>query len=183
MKRVFVVSGMMVVACALAGCAENPVSPTPGQSPFITGQFAGTWSGATVANRVSGGECVGADLRASVPGVDQGTVTLTQSAADVSAVIRSATTGLTCRYDGSASFTSFALTAVSCDAEILYQCSTGQPRILRPIGSTMTVTQTGATAHGTITTSYNIFSFDPVTKTETPVAGMTVESDFTAIRR
>jgi hypothetical protein len=47
----------------------------------------------------------------------------------------------------------------------------------------MTVTQTGATAHGTITTSYNIFAFDPVTKVETPVAGMTVESDFTAIRR
>ena len=91
MKRVLVVSGV-VVACALAGCAENPVSPTPGQSPFITGQFAGTWSGATVATRVSGGECVGADLRASVPAVDQGTVTLTQSAADVSAVIRSATT-------------------------------------------------------------------------------------------
>ena len=181
MKRVLVVSGVMVVA--LAGCAENPVSPTPGQSPFITGQFAGTWSGATVAARVRGGECVGADLRASVPGIDQGTVTLTQSATDVSAVIRSATTGLTCRYDGSASFTGFALTAVSCDAEILYQCSTGQPRILRPIGSTLTATQSGSTASGTVTTSYNIFGIDPITKEETPVAGMTIESDFTAIRR
>jgi len=182
MKRVFVVSGVMV-ACALAGCAENPVSPTPGQSPFITGQFAGTWSGATVANRVSGGECVGADLRASVPGIDQGTVTLTQTAADVTAVIRSSSTGLTCRYDGSASFSGFALTAVSCDAAIIFQCSTGQSRILRPIGSTMTVNQTGATASGTITTSYNIFAIDPITKEETPVAGMTVESDFTAVRR
>jgi hypothetical protein len=136
-----------------------------------------------MATRVSGGECVGADLRASVPGIDQGTVTLTQNAADVTAVIRSATTGLTCQYDGSASFTGFALTAVSCDAEILFQCSTGQPRILRPIGSTMTVTQSGATASGTITTSYNVFGFDPTTRQETPVAGMTVESDFTAIRR
>jgi len=183
MKRVLVVSGVMMVACALAGCAETPVSPTPGQSPFITGQFAGTWSGATVATRVSGGECVGADLRASVPGVDQGTVTLTQNAADVSATIRSATTGLTCRYDGSASFTGFALSAVSCDADILFQCSTGQARILRPIGSTLTATQTGVTANGTITTSYNIFAIDPVTNRETPVAGMTVESDFAAIRR
>ena len=183
MKRVLVVSGVMVVTCVLAACAENPVSPTPGQSPFITGQFAGTWSGATRAVRVSGGECVGADLRASVAGTDLGTVTLTQTAADVSAVIRSATTGLTCRYDGSASFNGFALSAVSCDADILFQCSTGQARILRPIGSTLTATQNGGTATGTITTSYNIFGIDPVTKEETPVAGMTVESDFTAIRR
>jgi hypothetical protein len=100
MKRAFVVSGVLVVACAVAGCAENPVTPTPGQSPFITGQFAGTWSGATVPLRVSGGECVGADLRASTPTTNQGTVTLTQDATDVSAVIRSETTGLTCRYDG-----------------------------------------------------------------------------------
>ena len=183
MKRAFVVSGVLVVACAVAGCAENPVTPTPGQSPFITGQFAGTWSGATVPLRVSGGECVGADLRASTATINQGTVTLTQDATDVSAVIRSETTGLTCRYDGSASFTGFAASAVSCDAEILFQCSTGQARILRPIGSTFTATQNGATARGTITTSYNIFGIDPVTKDETPVAGMTVESQFSAIRR
>lgn len=183
MKRVVMVTGVLVVGCVLAGCAENPVTPTPGQSPFITGEFAGTWSGATVAARVSGGECVGADLRASVPGIDQGTVTLTQNAADVTAVIRSATTGLTCQYDGSASFTGFALSAVSCDAELLFQCSTGQSRILRPIGSTLTATQNGATATGTITTSYNVFGIDPLTKAETPIAGMTVENQFTAIRR
>jgi hypothetical protein len=115
--------------------------------------------------------------------LDQGTITLTQSAADVSAVIRSSTTGLTCQYNGSASFTGFAATAVSCDAEILFQCSTGQSRILRPIGSTFTATQNGGTATGTVTTSYNIFGLDPVTKEEVPVAGMTVESQFSAIRR
>jgi hypothetical protein len=90
---------------------------------------------------------------------------------------------LTCSYTGNASFTGFAATAVSCDAEILFQCSTGQARILRPIGSTFTATQNGATATGTVTTSYNIFGIDPVTKAETPVAGMTIESQFTAIRR
>src|SRR4029434_8138017 len=156
MKRAVVVAGVLVVAGALAACGANPMSPTPGQSPFITGQFAGTWSGATVRVRVSGGECVGADLRASVPGIDQGTVTLTQTAADVSAVIRSETTGLTCQYDGSASLTGFAATAVSCDAEILFQCSTGQSRILKPVGSTFTATQNGFTATGTVTTTYNI---------------------------
>jgi hypothetical protein len=183
MKRAFVVAGVLVVGGALAGCAENPISPTPGQSPFITGQFAGTWSGATVPAVVSGGECVGADLRASTARPDQGTITLTQNAAEISAVIRSETTGLTCRYDGNASFQGFAATAVSCDAEILFQCSTGQARILRPVGSTFTATQNGVTATGRVTTSYNIFGIDPVTKIEVPVAGMTIESAFTAIRR
>jgi hypothetical protein len=184
MKRSFVVSGVLVVTFALAGCGENPVTPTPGQSPFITGQFAGTWSGATVPVRVSGGECVGADLRASAPGLDQGTVTLTQIAADVKAVIRSETTGLTCQYDGSASLTGFAATAVSCDAEIVFQCSNGQSRLLRPVGSTFTATQNGITATGTVTTSYNIFS--PATGTagrDMAIAGMTIESQFTATRR
>ena len=91
MKRALVVSGALVIACGLAGCEETPISPTANQSPFITGQFAGTWAGATVPVRVSGGECVGADLRASAPGVNQGTVTLTQNASDLSAVIRSET--------------------------------------------------------------------------------------------
>jgi hypothetical protein len=182
MRRSFVVSGALVIACGLAGCAENPTSPTANQSPFITGQFAGTWAGATVPVRVSGGECVGADLRASAPGVNQGTVTLTQNASDISAVIRSETTGLTCRYNGSASFTGFAATAVSCDAQILFQCSNGAARILRPVGSTFTATQDGPTATGTVTTSYNIFAVDSAGK-EVPVAGMTIESQFTAIRR
>lgn len=181
MKRAFV-SGLLMITCGVAGCGENPTSPTANQLPF-TGQFAGTWAGATVPISVSGGECVGDDLRAGTPAINQGTVTLTQKDADISAIIRSESTGLTCRYDGSASLTSFAATAVSCDAEILFRCSNGQPRILRPVGSTFTATQNGATAQGTITTSYNVFFFDPVTNKEIPVAGMTVQSQFTAIRR
>jgi hypothetical protein len=183
MKRAFVLSGALVIVCGLAGCTENPTSPTASESLFITGNFAGTWAGATVPLSVSGGECVGADLRASTPAVNQGTVSLTQKAADVTAVIRSESTGLTCRYDGSASLTSFAATAVSCDAEILFQCSNGAPRILKPIGSTFTATQNGNTANGTVTTSYNIFAIDPATHQQTPVAGMIIESQFTAIRR
>jgi hypothetical protein len=182
MKRGFVISGLLAITCGLAGCGETPVSPTANQT-FVTGQFAGTFVGATVPVRVTGGECVGDDLRASTPGINQGTVTLTQKNAEVSAVIRSETTGLTCRYDGSASLTSISATAVSCNADIIFQCSNGQPRILRPIGSTFTATQSGITAQGTVTTSYNIFFKDPVTNQERPVAGMTVESQFTAIRQ
>jgi hypothetical protein len=180
-----VIGGAVLLAClAAAGCGENLTEPTAAQAPFA-GQFSGTWAGAMVTTGVSGGECVGDDVRATLaaPGVDQGTITLTQTANDVSATVRSATTGLTCRFDGSASLTTFAASAVSCDAEILYRCSNGQPRILRPVGSTMTATQTGGAASGVVTTTYNVFSFDPATKQETPVAGLTVQNQFTALRR
>jgi hypothetical protein len=182
MKRVFVMFGVLVIVCSVAGCAENPTSPTANQLPF-TADFAGTWAGATLPVSVSGGECVGDDLRAATPSINQGTVTMTQKATDISAVIRSETTGLTCRYDGSASLNGFAATAMSCDAEILFRCSNGQPRILRPVGSTFTAVQNGFTAQGTVTTSYNVFFLDPATNREIPVAGMTIESQFTAIRQ
>ena len=182
MTRAFVRAAVLIAAGAVAGCGENPTSPTANQTPFV-GQFAGTFSGSTVPVRVSGGECVGNDLRNSIATPDQGTVSITQKDTDVSATIRSSSTGLTCQYNGSGSFTSFAATAVSCDSEILFRCSTGQPRILRPVGSTLTATQTGLTATGTVTTSYNVFFLNPQTNQEEPVAGLTVESDFNAVRR
>jgi len=183
MKRAWVLSAAVIAMGGLVGCGENPTSPTASAAPFVVGQFAGTWTGATVPVRISGGECVGADLRNSPPSLNQGTVTLTQSSTDLTAIIRSETTGLTCRYDGSASLTGFAASSVSCDAEILFQCSNGQTRILRPVGSTFIATQNGLTATGTVTTSYNVFFKDPVTNEERPVAGLTIESQLSAIRR
>jgi hypothetical protein len=97
--------------------------------------------------------------------------------------MRSQTTGLTCQYSGTASFTSFAATAMSCDAEILFRCSNGQARILRPVGSTLTATQTGLTVRGTVTTTYNVFFLNPATHEEEPVGGLTIESGFNAVRQ
>jgi hypothetical protein len=183
MRRGVIGGAVLLVCLAAAGCGEDVTSPTSA-APFA-GQFSGTWGGTMTTASVSGGECVGDDLRATLgaPAIDQGTITLTQNANDVSATVRSATTGLTCRFDGSASLTTFAASAVSCDAEILFRCSNGQPRILRPVGSTMTATQTGGAAVGVVTTTYNVFSVDPVTKEELPVAGLTVQNQFTALRR
>ena len=183
MKRAYVLSAALVAMGGLVGCGENPTSPTANQEPFVVGQFAGTWTGGTVPVSVSGGECVGDDLRTSGASLNQGTVTLTQKSTDVTAVVRSESTGLTCQYNGTASLTGFAASSVSCDADILFQCSNGQTRILRPIGSVLTATQNGITANGTVTTSYNVFSKDPVTNQEKPVAGLTIESQLSAIRR
>jgi hypothetical protein len=184
MRRGVIGGAVLLVCLAAAGCGEDLTSPTSAEAPFA-GQFSGTWAGTMTTASVAGGECVGDDLRATLatPPADQGTITLTQTANDVSATIRSATTGLTCRFDGSASLTTFAASAVSCDAEILYRCSNGQPRVLRPVGSTMTATQTGGAASGVVTTTYNVFFVDPVSKQELPVAGLTVQNQFIAFRR
>src|ERR1700756_2779899 len=117
MKRAFV-SGLLVMTCGLAACGENPTSPT-NPAPFAA-QFAGSWAGTTVRRSVTSGECVGDDLRNAPAGSDVGTVTLTQSATDISAIIRSESTGLTCQYDGSASVNSFAASSVKCDADLLF---------------------------------------------------------------
>jgi hypothetical protein len=47
----------------------------------------------------------------------------------------------------------------------------------------MTATQTGGAASGVVTTTYNVFFLDLVTKQEVPVAGLTVQNLFTAFRR
>ena len=51
------------------------------------------------------------------------------------------------------------------------------------MGSTLTATQTGLTQQGTVTTTYNVFALNPQTNREEPVAGLTIESQFTAVRR
>src|SRR5262245_48852695 len=151
MMRAFVLSTALCAVVAAVGCSETPVAPT--QDPF-TAQFGGAWSGSMTLSGVNGGECVGADLRGqtgagSTP--DQGSVDFSQVNGDLSATVRSSTTGLTCRYDGRAALASFAATAVSCDgSEILFQCSNGNSRILRLVGSTMTAQQNGGTANGVV---------------------------------
>ena len=186
MKSALVLGTALLAIAGVAGCGENLTAPTASQAPFV-GQFAGTWSGALVLtpSGVSGGECVGADLIAGATlgsSFDQNTVNVTQKDSDVSAIVRSATTGLSCQYDGTAALTSFALSSVSCDAEILFQCSNGNPRVLKPVGSTITATQNGDRASGVVTTTYNVFSVDSQNN-EKPVAGLTVQQQFTAIRR
>ena len=87
----------VVTAVMMAGCGPNLntfSTPTPvlAQSPFIT-QFGGFYNGSLTLARVSGGECTGDEFLADVGTVDVGTVVITQAQTDITAVIRSATTG------------------------------------------------------------------------------------------
>jgi len=168
---------------ATAACGEDPLIPvSPSDSPFAT-QFTGLWNGTMQLGAVSGGECVGDDLRASAAtgaSFDVGTVAITQERSDVTAVVRSATTGLSCQYRGTASLASFALSSESCDAQVVFRCSNGSARVLEPIGSTMTVRQSGNATTGVVTTSYNVFSDSTETTQRKPIAGLTTQHQFAA---
>jgi hypothetical protein len=176
----------LVLALTSAACdrvpGASPVSPSGVSS--LTANFNGLYSGAMVLTRVSGGECVGADLSGDVGSQDAGTVAVTQVDDELTAVVRSASTGLRCTYTGKASFATFAAHFQSCDAtEILFACTSGQVRILTLVGSTITATVAGTGTQGVVTTSYNVYSQSPGQNTRTPVGGLVTEQTFLATRR
>ena len=184
MKAVSVRTALLLAITFAAGCGESsiPASPTA-SSPFVT-QFDGVWNGALIlsASSVSGGECVGTDLHAAGPSVDLGTVSIAQKGTDVSATTRSATTGLSCQYGGNAGLASLALSSQSCNAEIVFQCSNGNTRLLDPVGSTLTATQNGGELEGVVATTYNVLFLDSQGQKK-PLAGLTTRELFTAARR
>jgi hypothetical protein len=139
-----------------------------------------------ILTRVSGGECVGADLNLATGSLDVGTVTIAQDANDVTAVVRSATTGLRCTYTGKASFATFAANYQSCDfTEILFACTTGEARILTLVGSTITATIAGTGTEGVVATSYNVYAEVEQNGQirRVPVGGLITEQEFSAGRR
>ena len=111
--------------------------------------------------------------------VDVGTVAITQKQSDVTAIVRSATTGLQCSYAGNTRSGVFAVNAASCDAsKLFFQCTTGQTRILETVGSTLTGTIAGDTTSGNVATSYNVSDQDGK-----PLAGLVTQQSFSATRR
>jgi hypothetical protein len=189
MKSGLAIGTALLALVSAAGCtdstAASPTSPTaPLSSPFAV-SFSGLYNGSTRLASVSGGECVGADFGAQIASAvpDLGTVTITQNRSQINAVVRSATTGLTCRYQGDAALATFALTATSCDVEqILYRCSTGQARVLELVGSTMTASINGTTTQGVVAFSYNVFSDSTEDEQKRPVAGLILQHQFDASR-
>jgi len=180
----------VVLTTMVAGCGPNvtgtPTSPTPttpAQSPFVS-QIGGFWDGSLVLSSVRGGECAGEYFQATIGTADLGTVVITQTRTDVKAVVRSSTTGLSCRYEGAVGLGEFALSTQACEVnELLLQCSNGASRVLEQVGSTVTATLNGGAATGTVATWYNVFSDSTEEDQRKPVAGLVLEQQFTAIRR
>jgi hypothetical protein len=174
---------LLILLCTTASaCEDQPPAPaTP--SPFIA-DFNGFHSEAMILTGVGGGECVGDDLRTRIGSVDLGTVTVSQKDADVTAIVRSATTGLECTYQGEASLAAFAVSSRTCDAaKILFGCSNGSARILELVRSTITASMSESTTTGVVAASYNVFSPAVGSTPQTPVGGLVTQQQFTARRR
>jgi hypothetical protein len=158
----------------------------------ITATFAindsldGLYLGSLTLSAVNRGECVGADLQANIGVVDGSTVSMTtQQQYDVTAIVRSFSTGLFCTYKGNTRSGLFAANDANdrtCNAEILFQCSNGASRILVPVGSTITASVSGNAASGIVATTFNVFREDD-RGTRFAVAGLTTQETFNATRR
>ena len=183
MKSCRALGAALTLAAASLACGDTPASPTSSTTSPFAANFNGFYSESMRLTGVSGGECVGADLTARLSSVDVGTLTITQKQSDVTVVVRSATTGLQCTYEGNASLATFAVSVRSCDAaQINFGCSNGQSRTLELVGSTITATISGNTTTGTVATTYNVFARGTNAQT-TPVAGLVTQQQFTAARR
>ena len=182
----------LAVATALtaASCGPNvtatPTSPTtttPGQSPFVS-RVNGFYDGELILSNVRGGECAGDFYRAQLGTADLGTVVISQTQTEVTAVVRSATNGVACRYQGAAGLGAFSLSTQRCEVpELILQCANGASRVLEQVGSTMTAQMAGSTANGTVATWYNVFDNTEENDNRRPVAGLILEQQFTAVRR
>lgn len=183
MKSVF--PAMFLLAVCAAGCGETPIPTSATSRSLFSQELAGAWLGDLQLQAVSGGECVGDDLRADAAlggGLDEGTVTVVQDGTDVTATVRSVTTGLSCSYSGTAGASLFALSAVNCnEREVYFQCSNGQTRVLDLLGSTMNAFSRAGTARGIVASSYNVSQLDADGR-KRPIAGLTVQYQFEAVR-
>ena len=128
----------------------------------------------------SGGECVAGVVPTFLPTLDSGTLTLSQSDATLSATITTESTGLACRYTGSATSSSVALNATSCDRTgLIVTCINGVPRELRLVGSSVTASWNGNQFAGRTTSTYNVLTVTD----QTGVGSLVTTHDFNATRR
>ena len=115
---------------------------------------------------------------------DDGTVVISQTNTDVTAMVRSATTGLSCRYQGTAGPGAFALNTQKCEvSETLYRCANGASRVVEQVGSTVNARLNGGVVTGTVTTFFNVWTDSVEAEERRPVDGLILEEQFTAVRR
>ena len=130
----------------------------------------------------SGGECVAGVIATFLPTNDFGTVTLAQGSSSLTATMTTESTGLACRYTGSASLDTLSMNAVSCDRTgLIVACANGVARELRLVGSSVTATWNGNVITGRATSTYNVFT--PPAGEQSGVGSLVATHSFTATRR
>jgi hypothetical protein len=172
---------MLLLTVVGAGCQESRQLNPAAASLFIP-SVQGIWSGPMTLVATSGGECVvGSVIPTFLPTLDIGTFTLSQNADTLNATITMESTGLACRYTGSATSSSVALNATSCDRNsLVVTCANGVPRELKFLGSSVTASWNGSQIVGRATSTFNVFTTgeDPV-----GVGSLVAAHEFSATRR
>jgi hypothetical protein len=178
--RAVVLAGVV----ATVGCnQERPVSPSD-PSLFIP-NAEGIWSGPmTLSDYHTGDHCTGEMINTFLPVADVGTLSIAQQNADTSATFTTESTGLACRYDGTASLTSVAMNAKSCDRTgLLVNCAEGGLRVLQLVGSRVTGVWNGNQLQGETSATYNVFIPKDGGEPGPSVASLVTTHKFSATRR
>lgn len=164
--------GLVVVSC---GGNDSPTGPT-GQAVV---DAAGVWQYTARLNSVVGGECVGTALQAGVGTTITGTLSITQTGANLTATSRDNGSGSSCQYAGTAGRNSIALGWTSCDTgNISYTCQGGARREVLMLTNSVNATITGNAASGTQAETFNVV----VSGTGAQVGLLTLNASFTASR-
>ena len=170
---------MLVIALTGMACQDSRLVNPAAASLFIP-NVQGVWSGPMTLTATSGGECVGAVVPTFLPTLDFGTFTLSQNEETLAATITTESTGLACRYTGSATSSSVALNATSCDRTgLVVRCIEGIPRQLKLVGSSVTASWNGNQIVGRTTSTYNVLTVEE----EIGVGSLITTHDFNATRR
>jgi hypothetical protein len=172
---------ILILAVVATGCQDSRVVSPTAVSLFVP-DITGVWGGPMTLLNTSGGECAGAVVPTFLPSTDQGTVTIAETPAALTATMTMEGTGLACRYSGNRTDTTLALNATSCDRHgLIISCIGGQARELRLVGSSVTATWDGNQITGRTTTTYNVFT--PPEGLQTGVGSLIATHSFTATRR
>jgi hypothetical protein len=170
---------MLILAVAAAGCQDSRLVSPAAASLFIP-NVQGVWSGPMTLLATSGGECVAGIVPTFLPTLDFATFTLSQNNDTLVATITTESTGLACRYTGTATSSSVALNATSCDRTgLIVTCVNGVPRELRLVGSSVTASWSGDQIVGRGTSTFNVLTVTD----ETGVGSLVATHDFNATRR
>jgi len=124
----------------------------------------------------TGGECVGALFQEVIGGTNTGTLSVTQTSANLTASLRSSG-GLSCNYTGTAAASSMALNATACSAPGLtgFRCANGALRDIRIVSESVSASVSGRTATGAVVTTYDVV----IGNTQTSVGTLTTNESLT----
>ena len=116
----------------------------------------------TSVSSVADGECVQPTLQAQIgttAGTDRVNLAVTQDAQNLAAHLSSASTGLSCSYQGTAAQNTLTLSAATCGEtpRLVLRCTNGSVRDLELLGSTVHGTVSGGQVSGTVANSYNAY--------------------------